>query len=398
MDMAFRHCSISLKLGPSIFLLAVLVSLVFSLPAFCRQITAKEKIDKHILTGLDYFFNFEFEVGEKEFNKVIEFAPDNPAGYLFKAVGLMAQPLSLYKNKTPDLADSEEVLEELLQKAVRKGETAIRGATQDSNMYFMLAIAYALRSFRALDGNSPLKSLREAKTGHSYLLEGLQLDPQNYDFYYGLGILNYYLGNIKGLYGFLVSRIFFKGDKARGISELEKAAEKGLYAKFSAKAELFFILINMEKDFNKAIPLGYELLDKYPNNPEFNFLQTYSLSEVKRWPEALNLAEKIQEKIEKGKGSYWEVLAPRHWHLLGKIYLDQGELEKARDYLEKAAAVKEKEFLWIQSLAFARLGMIYDLKQQREKAMEFYEHALQAYENGAGAALAKRYLESPYTR
>ena len=112
----------------------------------------------------------------------------------------------------------------------------------------------------------------------------------------------------------------------------------------------------------------------------------------------LSVAGEIENGIKSGASHYRPELWPRHFQLMGKIYLDQGEYARAYGYLNRALQDNAPYNARVRAWALVRLGMIHDARQERAKAEEYYQKALEVA-GGEGAALvtAKQYLKTPYS-
>ena len=82
---------------------------------------------------------------------------------------------------------------------------------------------------------------------------------------------------------------------------------------------------------------------------------------------------------------------------MGRIFFTQGNYAKAEEYLQKALKDTTPYNARVRAWAYLRLGMISDVRKEREKAEEYYAKALDV-KGGEGTAQieAKKYLETPY--
>jgi tetratricopeptide (TPR) repeat protein len=249
-----------------------------------------------------------------------------------------------------------------------------------------------------MDRKNYFRAFREAQRVWDYLEKIRELDPGNYDVYYPMGILHYYLAQLSGVARGIASVFITSADREKGLKELELAAEKGYFLKDMAQSNLVSIYYLIEKQPERALPLAKQLREKYPRNYNFCFALADTLSRLGRFEEAMAAAREIETGIKSGIPPYRPELWPRYQQLLGKIFLDQGDYEKATEYLKLALKDQAPYNARVRAWALVRLGMIQDARKERKLAEDYYQKALEVEgaEGGAQRA-AKEYLETPYS-
>jgi tetratricopeptide (TPR) repeat protein len=153
-----------------------------------------------------------------------------------------------------------------------------------------------------------------------------------------------------------------------------------------------------EKQPARALPLAKKLKEKYPDNYNFSFALVNIYSELGRYEEALAVAGEIGNGIKAGAAPYRPALWPRYHQSLGKIFLDQGEYEKAAESFKQALKDTAPYNNRVRAWALVRMGMIQDARKERKQAEDYYRKALDL-EGAEGLAqrAAREYLETPYT-
>ena len=152
-----------------------------------------------------------------------------------------------------------------------------------------------------------------------------------------------------------------------------------------------------EKQPARALPLAIKLKEKYPDNYNFSFALVNIYSDLGRYEEAMAVAGEIGNEIKAGRPHYRPELWPRYQQSLGKISLDQGEYDKATEYLKQALKDTAPYNSRVRAWALVRLGMIHDARKERKQAEDYYRRALDL-EGAEGSAqrAAREYLETPY--
>ncbi len=243
-----------------------------------------------------------------------------------------------------------------------------------------------------------LAALGEVKEAHRYFEEARRLDPGLVDAEYGLGLYQIALGDLPGLLKPLTTLVLPHGDASQGMKMLEDVAERGTVFKMAARAALLYVYISPTvRRYGDALRLGEDLIQRFPGNPDLYFATALAASESGRFDRALDIGRRISQRMTAGQRGFGADLRPRYDHLMGKLYMDQGEDAMALAYFQQAIQSPTPPRLrWITALAWARSGMIYDRLGDRGEAVRRYRAALGVESGGVGQDLARRYLETPY--
>jgi len=345
-----------------------------------------------ILEGVDKIFNTDIDGGISIFSEIRERFPDNPAPLIYEAMALMSYP-----PREGEKGIHPEAIEALLV----EGITIIEGKKdwgEDGGKVLLLdATGHSLLTQLYLGEKRYAKAMASAIIARRSIERAYTISPHDPDILYGMGLFMYGVATAPSLIKPVLSAATgVSPDKERGLSLIERAAEEGVYTKTPARFFLLLVTVNIEGDFERAARYGGGLIARYPNNPEIYFPYAYALSELGRYDEALLVCASFREKMEKNYPFFDEAIEGRYHHLLGKIYMDKGDLRKAEGEFEKARVVFDKNYAWVGALALARMGMIADLEGDRALAEKQYREVLDMDLPGVGAELAEKYLAAPY--
>ncbi|MBI5167132.1 MAG: tetratricopeptide repeat protein [candidate division NC10 bacterium] len=335
----------------------------------------------------------DFDKAEAEFQKIIEVEKDGPLAPFFLSL------VSLNRAGEEEEEPKKEELNRFLEQvgaSIERAERALEKNPKDGDLSLLLGMAYGTRAIVEGSLKHYLSAYQGIKKAYRFLKSALEIDHSKHDAYYGLGIYDYSMGRLPQAYRFLASLILPEGGRDKGLQELSLAAEKGIYTRSSAKTTLMQTYVNQENNHEKALPYAEELKKRYPGNPEFYFYLGNIYSELGRFSEALAVAEEAGRAIETGRSHFKREMLPRHQHLLGKVYMDHGDLDKALELFKNVIASNSRRYAWVKAWAFVRMGMIYDLKGEREEAVLMYERALKVETRGIAKDYARKYLEEPY--
>lgn len=349
----------------------------------------------YLRQGIEKAFNLETQHATSLFRKAVELDRENPLGYSFLALThLFSYEMSFDPQERA--RDQESMLQDV-EEALGRGLKRIEKNTRDSQAYFAMALAKIVKIRWALSQKRYIVIAQESANIWAYLEKAKAEDPQNYDIYFPLGLLHYHLDHLPAAARIFSALLITAADHQKGLQELEIAAQKGDLLKELAQAELSSVYTYFEEQPAQALPITWELKEKFPRNYNFAFTLANTLSELNRFAEAFVVAGEIEKAIQTGTPPFVPQLQPRHDHLLGRILFNQGEYGRAEECFRKALTDMSVTNVRIRTSALVRLGMIHDIRKERKQAEEFYSRAL-AVEGGEGVAQveARRYLQTPY--
>jgi tetratricopeptide (TPR) repeat protein len=163
------------------------------------------------------------------------------------------------------------------------------------------------------------------------------------------------------------------GDRELGIRELKLVAEKGVYKKSEAMFFLGAIYVYRERDYDKAMRIWDELLEKYPDNPGVLIHVGATYSRMGRCDQSLEVYEKVLARLDE------EMLTPVssiHYQM-GQVYFRMNMFDKSIESFMKSI---ETDTLfsgnrrWTYGWSQFWLGRSYDMVGDTTKAKKFYSN------------------------
>lgn len=353
------------------------------------------QLHSYLKQGIDKIFNMENQSAKVALQKAVELDREDPMGYAFLALAHLVFYEMSYNQR--DREKNQASMLRYVSDTLAKGTKRIERNSKDSQAYFAISLAKISKIRWALTQKEYLTVARETSSIWDYLEKANNADPQNYDVYFLMGMLHYHLDHLSTIIRFFSSLWITSGDRGKGIQEMELVAQRGNLLKDLAQAELSQIYMNFEKQPARALPIIRALRGKYPRNYNLSFALANTLSDLHQFKEAFAIAREIEKGIQSCTAPFVPQLQPRYDQLIGRILFSQGEYAKAAEYFDMALRDTSFYNARVRVWAFVRLGMIHDIRNEREQAEEYYFKALNV-EGGEGTAQveARQYLKTPY--
>ncbi len=383
----------------------------FLTPAFARAEPYRlpPDMDSLALRGLEAMYRLEFERAEEAFRKLDEVRPSHPSGSLFLA-GLYwwrsSQDFDL-PDKDPSL---EKAFRRAIQEGVKKAERREKWGGSVAERHFYKGMAYGLMGRWHILNYRWVRAYYWGSKGHRQLKKAVKGDPELYDAYLGLGIFDYYAETLPRMLK-IPSLLFVRGDKERGLREVDLTLRKGRYNSVEARLFLINTYNEHERRPQDAMRLAEELMEGDRENLFFSLFKIITLSYLKDWEGLLKEAGDFVETAERNpQGAIREQLP------LARLYMGNAAIALRRpesalriltEGIEKASDPRKG---WVGYCRLRR-GQAYDILGEREKALEDYRGVLQRkvfwYEDrDAKKGLKKAYgheevlalIEAPFNR
>lgn len=372
--------------------------LVFIFLLFPILISAqKADFDSTIFKGVHYIYDIRFDDAEKTFRSVMADYPEHPAGKFFLAMIDWWRILLDVDNESYDdifFAKLEDVIyqcDEILEKDPEN---------VDALFFKGGAIGFRgrLRAFR----ESWIKAADDGREAMPLVNTAHKIDPDNIDIQLGFGIYDYYAAVIPDRYPFIKPLMVFfpKGDKARGIKELELVAQKGKYARIESRYFLMTLYYQFEQNYHKAEEHARLLNEEFPNNPLFKRYMGRINIKKGDYLTASTIFSEIIKRCNQKQTGYTDFIKREAAYYVGLYKKMSGDLDSALAYFGESADISKRidkdEESGFMVNAILYLGMLNDQKGNRSQAVKHYNELLDIRDYSNSHEQAKRYLEKPY--
>lgn len=347
--------------------------------------------------GIKDVYSLNFPAAETKFRTLLRDNPKNPAGLFYLAM------IDWWKILV-DLDDQskDDLFYKKLDDVIYVCDEILDENPDNFDALFFKGGAIGFRGrLRALR-ESWLKAADDGREALPIVNKVLKLQPKNADILLGTGIYSYYISVIPDEYPAVKPLLIFfpSGDKAQGIKDLKRVAEKGRFAKYEAMYFLMTLYQEFEKDAQTSEKYAKMLTDLFPENPVF--LKWRGRAAVMRgdYPLIKDIYTNLYAGTQAGKFGYSQKLRRETTYYLGFYYKAIGQWDSSMTYLKECVDLSKKidrsdpTGYWVNALLYQ--GMAYDKLNQRDQALKCYNDVLAIKEYSNSHRLAKMYINEPY--
>ena len=380
--------------------LHVLVAVFFFVAAAMSparaELSLPPDVMQHATVGINGVYSLDFDTAQENIAWVFAHYPDHPFAHFGNA--MIAWSRYEYEFETSDDAQRK-VFEKILDDSIAGIKRWIKQYPNDSNGYMGIGALYGLRALFNMRTRNWITSYFAGRKAISNLEKSLKLDPTYYDAYFGLGIYEYFAGTLPSVIKVLARIVAIKGNPEEGVSFLNLARQKAHFTADSAKLILIEVQNTRGSKFyapEKSLQYIRELRAKFPKNPLMHYVEIICLYENKNYQAVTEQAQQFLTLIGSDK-FYKDIYIPRAYTALATAQMAQGNFETARALFEegKQKVRSQQPSRWAVWNEL-RLGQVYDILGQREKAKEQYKYVLSFKDKWGFDDLAKSLLKKPY--
>jgi len=240
----------------------------------------RARLDALRAEGYQALYNLDYEGARSRFQKMIELAPDHPAGPQCYASSLWVQQLNeawelkstlysatAYTDTKPKVNRKQaDEFHKWTRLAKQLSEARLRKDPKDIEALYFLGAAEGLEA--AFAGGVERKFMAAFRAGRDAVdhhRDVLKLAPDFHDAELTIGLQNYIIGALPLPTKMLVATMGVRGSKKRGLEALERVAAEGKWARDVANV-LLIDLYKREKRWKDSIRTARQLSEKYPRN------------------------------------------------------------------------------------------------------------------------------------
>jgi tetratricopeptide (TPR) repeat protein len=262
----------------------VLAQAVNSFPSNLSNLS----LDGMITSILDDTYDCKFVEALSKTDKLIAAFPGNPEGYLYKS-GIYWKMLEEGCVESKDSTKAEIRL--LIDKACELSRRELDAHPNDIMAHFDCAGSLAYRAGSEAINHDWLAVMSDGIKAKEMLEKTIEIDPNFYDAYSGIGAFNYYAAHVPWYLKPLAFVIGLRGNEDEGIAQLKKAAQFGKHAKIEAAVFLATVVYVNKQDYTEGAKLLLELHRQFPDNLDFLRDLCHDYYEMENFTEAIRCAD-----------------------------------------------------------------------------------------------------------
>lgn len=366
-----------------------------------------ERLDR-LQEGLRDVYNLEYDRAEKNFQRMIDETPDDPAGYAYLAWTYWVRELGVKQELSIDRFAASDFFSEgpkyfvrvdpavearfrkMNDLAIEKARARLAKNPQDRAAMFLLGLAYQnLASFEASLKRSWWAAFRLGSRTYRYHRDLLRADPNFHDARLATGVYQYVAGSLAWNVKWVAVLMGYRGSKERGKQDLRLAVDKAPLVADDARV-ILTLIHTREHNYSKAFDYLTELLRRYPQNYLVHLDMGGMALLMKRPEAAIEIYQDILRRHEKLERAYV-------YNRLGVAWRQKGDLQAAADWFTKAlgeAGASARS----QTIARLEMGKTLDLLGSRSEARERYREVAAAEDVAGSREEAQELLRRPYRR
>jgi tetratricopeptide (TPR) repeat protein len=354
--------------------------------------TAAADFDLRLQSGLRALYNLDYDAARATFGLFAEQFPGDPMGHYALAT-------TDWWELTNEFDEDDPALEaRFLDRARRTVELArLRVRESDPLGEARLCLGGALgliARWEAIEGKW-LAAYRHGRQAFKAQKEAVEVNPELYDAYLGVGMFHYYAATLPSVVKVL-AKLMFGGNKKQGLDEIRLAMEKGRFSRTAAQLFLVGIYLNTEKDYAAALELIRAGRREFPESPFFHLVEMMALENSRLWEEMRREARDFLARVERGEPFYRRKYLARGHLLLGNSHLVEKRPAAALEEYDLVLRDFPSEDRWITWTHLYR-GKALDALGRRAEALEAYRAVRKRRDVWGLHDQAEALIDKPYS-
>jgi hypothetical protein len=280
-----QSSALTKRVSPFLFLLSII---------FCaRPVPASSQILKDtaslsiVKKSINDIYNLRFSESHEDLRKLGLNYPGHPVLNLLEGMQLYWEnyPLSVS-------SPAYDSFEKNLRKSIELCESR-KTSTNEAEYLLTNLSARGLLLFFYVDNDVTMSVISLASSTYRYIRRSFDYTSEYSDFFFFTGIYNYTREAYPEAYPAYkpLALLFPRGDKAKGMIEIRRAAENSIFFKAEAFTFLSGINLSFENNFEQAYRASKSLHELYPSNVGFLAFHLRNLLLTKRYDDAERLIE-----------------------------------------------------------------------------------------------------------
>jgi tetratricopeptide (TPR) repeat protein len=254
----------------------IIVSILITFTSVLTAPAQQSQLDTLRAKGYEALYNLDYDGARRHFQKMVELAPQDPAGAQCLASSLWLQQLNesyelkgtLYSGDSKDKSDRRQTDEfrKWIRQAKTLSEARLKKDPRNVDALYYLGAAEGLEAaYTAQVEKKYVAALRAGTSAVDHHREVIKLAPDYHDAELTIGLHNYIVGSLSLPLKMIAGTMGVRGSKKRGLETLERVTVEGKWARDLARI-LLVDLYKREKRYDDAVKMAQQLSEKYPRN------------------------------------------------------------------------------------------------------------------------------------
>ena len=397
----------------TLILAAICLTLSFSAPLLAN--TSNPHTDPFNLTpevreAHALFYNLDYEGALSRFEAIQRANPQNPMATNYVLYTLVFRELyhqdlldtTYYahdsfltsKREVPVPQATRDRIEQLTSQAIQQADQQIKANPNNANAWFARGYAKGMHaSFITLVDHSYIAAARQGLASRNDSEQALRIDPDYADAKMAVGIQQFAVASLPRLLRIMIGITGVTGNKEKGLDLLRQCAAHGTVNPVECSTALSLFLRH-DARYPEALAVQHGLAVEFPRDYLFRLEEANLTKDKGDGPGAIAAYKRVLEDAR--KPNYF-VDARLQMAYFGLADTQRGQnfiAEAAQNYLNAAAQPRCSD--WLRRRAQLNAGEMFDLINQRDKAIQQYQLASAGGGDQSQADAARRYLKTPY--
>jgi tetratricopeptide (TPR) repeat protein len=269
-------------------MMKIVVSILITFACGLTALAQQAQLDTLRAEGYEALYNLDYEGARRRFQKMVELAPQDPAGAQCLASSLWLQQLNdsyqlkatLYSGDSKEKVDRRQTEEfrKWIRQAKTLSEARLKNDPRNVDALYYLGAAEGLEAaYTAQVEKKYVAALRAGTNAVDHHREVIKLSPDYHDAELTIGLHNYIVGSLSLPLKMIAGTMGVRGSKKRGLETLERVTVEGKWARDLARI-LLVDLYKREKRYEDALKMARQLSEKYPRNYLYKLQMADALS------------------------------------------------------------------------------------------------------------------------
>jgi hypothetical protein len=366
--------------------------------------------DPVVRDAYEHFYILDFDGALSRSGAVLKAHPQEPMAYGYELMFTVFRELyhqdlldtTYYahdsfltsKRNVPVPDATRQRIEWLTNTGIRLADDRIKANASDKNAYFAQGYLRGMHAaFITLVDHSYVAAARQGYASRGDSEQALKIDPLYVDAKMAVGIQQFAVASLPRWVRILVGVMGVGGNKERGLALLRDSAEHGVVTAVESRTVLSLFLRH-DGRYPEALAVQHGLAVEFPHNYLFRLEEANLTKDDGNGPGAIALYKVVLADAAK-PGYYVDPRVQMAWFGLADTQRGQNDIsDAAENYLKAAEQPKCSD--WLRKRAQLNAGEMYDLLQQRARAVGLYQMASSGGGDQSQAEAARRLMKTPY--